>query len=124
MGRERRGDRVEPILQHQRQLLLAELVHERSLVLDQDDFALVDHADSIGHLLGLFNVMRRENDGDAGGAQRIDGLPHRLAQFDVDPGSRLVKEKNRGLVRQRLCDHQAAFHAAGECHDFVVALVP
>ena len=64
-GRERLRDRVEALLQMQRELLLAELAHQRGLLLDQDQLAAVDHADAVGHLLGFFDVMRGEDDGDA-----------------------------------------------------------
>ncbi len=121
---ERGRDRVDAVVQFERQLLLAELVHQLGLVLDQDDLALVDDADAVGHLLGFLDVMRGEDDGDAGRAQRAHELPHVLAQFDVDAGGRLVEKKNLRLVRQRLGDQQPALHAAGQRHDLGVLLVP
>ena len=51
-------------------------------------------------------------------------LPHVLAQLDVDAGGRLVEEQDLRLVRQRLGDHHAALHAAGQRHDLAVLLVP
>ena len=111
-------------LQLERQLLLAELAHQLGLVLDQDDLALVDHADAVGHLLGFLDVVRGQDDGDAGGAQPAHHLPHVLAQLDVDAGGRLVEEQDARLVRQRLGDHHAALHAAGQRHDLVVAACP
>ena len=50
----------------QRQLLLAELAHQLGLVLDQDDLALADDADAVGHLLGLVDVVRGQDDRHAG----------------------------------------------------------
>ena len=91
--------RVELLLQMQDQLLLAELAHQLGLVLDQDDLAFVDHADAVGHVLGFLDVMRGQDDGDAGGAQVAHHLPHVLAQFDVDAGGRLVEEQHLRLVR-------------------------
>ena len=108
----------------QDQLLLAELAHQLGLVLDQDDLALVDHADAVGHFLGFLDVVRGEDDGHAGGAQIAHHLPHVLAQFDVDAGGRLVEEQDLRLVRERLGDQHAALHAAGQRHDAVVLLVP
>ena len=108
----------------QLQLLLAELLHQVGLVLDQDDLALVDDADAVGHLLGLLDVVRGQDDGDAGGAQRAHHLPHVLAQFDVDARGRLVEKQDLRLVRQRLGDHHAALHAAGQRDDLGVLLVP
>ncbi len=41
-------------------------------------------------------------------------VPHVLAQLDVDAGGRLVEKQDLRLVRQRLGDHHAALHAAGQ----------
>ncbi len=46
------------------------------LLLHQDDLALADHADAVGHLLGLVDVVRGEDDRHAGIAQRAHELPH------------------------------------------------
>ena len=96
---------------------LAELLHQRGLLLDQDQLALVDDADAVGHLLGLLDVVGGEDDGDAALAQPAHQLPHVAAQLDVDAGGRLVEEQDLGLVRQRLGDHHAPLHAARERHD-------
>src|SRR5262249_28843885 len=53
------------VMELQCELLLAELVHQLALVLDEDQLALVDDADTIGHVLGLVDVMRGEDDGHA-----------------------------------------------------------
>ena len=53
------------LVQMQRQLLLAELAHQLGLVLDQDDLAVVDHADAVGHFLGLVDVVGGQDDGHA-----------------------------------------------------------
>ena len=124
VGVERRRDGVDGLVQLQRQLLAAELAHQFDLVLDQDDLALVDDADPVGHLLGLFDVMGGEDDGDARRAQRPHQLPHVLAQFDVDAGGRLVEKQDLRLVRQRLGDQHPPLHAAGQRHDPGVFLVP
>ena len=59
------GMRSQRRLQLQGQLLLAELAHQHVLVLDHDQLALADHADAVGHLLGLLDVVRGQDDGDA-----------------------------------------------------------
>ena len=40
----------------------------------ENDFAMVDHADAVGHFLGFFDVMRRQDHGDAGFAQSAHDL--------------------------------------------------
>ena len=57
-------------------------------------------------------------------AQRAHHLPHVAPQLDVDAGGRLVEEQDLRLVRQRLGDHHAPLHAAGQRHDLAVLLVP
>src|SRR5262249_53285803 len=48
------GHFVERRLQFERQLLLAELLHQGLLFLDENELAFVDDADAVGHFLGLF----------------------------------------------------------------------
>ena len=45
---------------------LPSLLHQPRLVLDQDDLALADDADALGHFLGLLDVVRGQDDGHAG----------------------------------------------------------
>jgi hypothetical protein len=113
MRAERGRQRIEFFLEIEDHSLLAELTHQLRLVLDQNDLALVDHADAVGHVLGFLNVMRGQDDGHAGGAQIAHHLPHVLAQFDVDAGGRLVEEQDLRLMRERLGDEHAPLHAAG-----------
>src|SRR3546814_4459691 len=54
------------------------------------------------------------DDGDASLAQFADQFPHVAAQFDVDPGGRFVQEEHARFVGERLGDHHAALHAAGQ----------
>src|SRR3546814_4936873 len=64
------------------------------------------------------------DDGDASLAQFADQFPHVAAQFDVDPGGRFVQEEHARFVGERLGDHHAALHAAGQFQYLAVALVP
>ncbi len=97
----------------QRQLLPAQVTHELGLLLDDDDLAVIDHSDPICKLLRLFDVVGRQDDGDALFAQRLDHIPHILAQFDVDAGRGLVEKQNIGLVDERLGNQDPSLHAAG-----------
>src|SRR5262249_671662 len=69
VGRERKAGAGELVrngsqwlLQMQREVLLAELSHQLGLVLDQDDLAMIDDADAVGHLLRFLDVMRGQDD--------------------------------------------------------------
>ena len=56
--------------------------------------ATVEHADAVGQLVGLLEVLRREEDRDAGCRQLLDAPPERLAAARVEPGRRLVEEQH------------------------------
>ena len=111
-------------MQLQDQLLLAELAHQLGLVLDQDDLALVDDADPVGHLLGFVDVMGGEDDRHAASRSDAHHLPHVLAQLDIDARRRLVEKQDLRLVRQRLGDQHAPLHAARQRHDLRVLAIP
>ena len=98
------------------QLLLAELVHQLVLVLDQDQLALVDDADPVGHVLRFVDVMRGEDDRHARVAQRPHHLPHVLAQRHIDARGWLIEKQHSRLVRKRLGDQYSPFHAARQRH--------
>ena len=87
---------VELLLQLQRQLLLAELAHQLGLVLDQDELALVDDADAVGHLLGFLDVVGGEDDGDA--ASRAARAPRSHMSLRSSTSTPAV-----GSSRNRIC---------------------
>ena len=64
VGELRRESR-EALAQVQCELLLPELRHQRGFFLHQDELSVVDHTDPVRHLLGLFDIVRRQDDGDA-----------------------------------------------------------
>ena len=68
--------------------------------------------------------MRRQDDGDAGLAQRPHRPPHVAPQLDIDARRGLVEEQNIRLVRQSLGDHHAALHPAAQRHDLAVSPIP
>ena len=112
------------LLQVQGQLLLAQLVHQHLLVFHQNDPAFADHPDTVGHLLGLLDVVGGQNDGHAALTQTPHHVPHVAAQLHVDTGGGLIEKQYLRLVRQRLGDHHPALHAAGQFHDLGVTFVP
>src|SRR5690606_40651040 len=85
----------EGLLQDQGQLLLAELVHQHVLVFHQNDLALADHADAVGHLLGLLDVVGGEDDGHPTLAQAAHHFPHVATQLDVNAGRGFVEKQDR-----------------------------
>ena len=68
-------------------------------------------------------MVRRQQDGRPGVVDVPDLVPQELAQFDVDPRSRLVEDHDRWAVHQRFRHHQAAAHAARQRARVDVGLV-
>ena len=99
-------------------------MQQLGLVPHQDELALVDHPDAVGHLLGFLDVVSRQNDGHPFAAQTAHELPHVVPQIDVHARRRLVQEQDPRLVRERLGDEQAALHPARQGHDPAVPLFP
>ena len=62
---ERGRDRLDRLLHDDAQSPFAVLAHQRGCLLDQHETTAVDHADAVRHLLGLLDVVRGEDDGDA-----------------------------------------------------------
>ena len=80
------------------QLFLAHLRQQFGLVLHQQNLAFVDHAHTVGNRLGLFDVMRGQDDGHPFAAQIGHNRPHILAQFDIDTGGGFVQKQHAGFV--------------------------
>ena len=116
--------RVHRIGEFQRQLPLAEFAHDRGGFLDNDDLAAPDHADAISHLLGLFDIMGRQNDRNAAFAQAAYKVPHAAPKLDIDTRRRLVEKQDFGFMAQCLGDHHPALHPTRQFHDLRVAFVP
>ena len=118
------GNHVQRLSEIERQRLLAQLAHQRAGLVDDDDLALGNDGDAVGHFLRFLDVMRRQQDGHAPFAQFADHVPHVAPQFDIDAGGGFVEKQDVGLVAQCLGDHDAPLHAARQFHDLRVALVP
>ena len=78
----------------------------------RDHPAVVDHDDAVGQRVGLLEVLRRQQHGDALAEQLPDGLPHPLAARRVQAGRRLVEEQDRRPRHQRRRQVEPPAHAA------------
>ena len=87
-----------------------------------DDLAVVDERDPVAQLLGLFEVVRRQQDRRAPRVDPLDVVPQLEPQLDVDAGGRLVEDQQPRAVHQRPREDQPALHAARERPRAVVAL--
>ena len=74
--------------------------------------AVVDDPDAVGELVGLLEVLRRQEDRRALVVQLADLLPDRRAAGGVEAGGRLVEEEDARLVDQRRAEVEPAAHAA------------
>ena len=118
------GQGGRPLLQRDDELRRAELVHQRGLLLHQQDAADINDADAVGHLLGFLDVVRGQEDSHARLAQAADHVPHIAPQFHVYVRGRLVQEQDAQLVGERLGNHHPALDVAGQGDDLGVPLVP
>ena len=78
-----------------------------------DDVPAVDDADAVGELLGLLEVLRREEDRRAVVVEQPHLAPERGAARRVQARRRLVEEQDPGPVHERHREVQAPAHAAG-----------
>ena len=78
-----------------------------------DQPAVVEDRDPVGELVGLVQVLRREEDRDAAGDEVADDLPHGAAAARVQAGGRLVEEDDARVADQAHREVEPAPHAAG-----------
>ena len=78
----------------------------------RDDLAAVDDADAICELLGLFEVLRGQEDRRALRLQMTDLAPQRRAARRVETGGRLVEEQHPRAMHERHREVEPATHPA------------
>ena len=86
-----------------------------------DQFAGHHQAETIA-LLGLFEVVRRDQDGGAGVGQAVDQPPERTAGDRVDARGRLVEKQHARLVHDRGAEGDALLPAARQAADQLMFL--
>ena len=86
-----------------------------------DDVPVVDDPDPVGEHVGLLEVLRGQEDGDAvlAGEPR-DLVPESRAALDVEPGRRLVEEEDPRPVHERQRQVEPALHPARVAADLAI----
>ena len=77
-----------------------------------DDLAVIDDGDSISELVGLLEVLRRQQDGGSFAVQTANLLPQSDAAHRIEPGCRLVEEQHSRLMDQAEREVEPTAHAA------------
>ncbi len=77
-----------------------------------DHAAVVDDDDPVGELVGLVEVLGREQQGDAVGDELSDHVPHPHPAGGVEAGRRLVEEQHRRSRHEAGGEIQAPAHPA------------
>ena len=65
-------------------------------------------------VLGLFHVVRGDEDGDALGGHLVNQVPELAARDGIDAGGGLVEKQDGRLVQHRAAEREALLPAAGE----------
>ena len=78
----------------------------------RDDLPVVDHRDRVGQLVGLFEVLGRQQERRPLADEAADDLPHPESAAWVEAGGRLVEEQQAGPPDQGAGEVEPAAHAA------------
>lgn len=78
-----------------------------------DHRAVVDHADAVGELIGLIEVLGGQQHRPARCGKVADGLPHLVAAARIQAGGGLVEEQQIRRQDDARRDVEAAAHTAG-----------
>src|SRR5205085_8101122 len=81
---------------------------------EPDDDAVAQDGDAVGELLGLVEVVRREEDGLPELAEGADHLPRRAPRRRVEARRRLVEEDELGIADERDAEVEAPLLTARE----------
>ena len=92
-------------------------------MVQRHDAAGLEHGNAPAQGLGLFQIVRGQQNGVALFVEFGDELPQRLAQFHVHAGRGLIQHDHRRLVHQGLRHQHPALHAARELAHIGVGLV-
>ena len=79
-----------------------------------DHPSVIDDDDVVGETIDLLEVLRREQDGHAGGDETLDHHPEVETPLRVEPGGRLVEEQHRGTVDERGSEVEPPPHSSRE----------
>ena len=117
----RRPDEVLAAMDDDLDPLAAELGLELVRGAAGDDLAVVDDRDRVGQLVGLLEVLRREQERRALRDEAPDDVPHADAAARVEAGRRLVEEQQPRMADQRAAEVEPPAHAARVRLDDAVA---
>ena len=84
---------------------------------------MVDEGDFVAELLGLLDVVGRQQDRRPLLVDPLDVVPELEPQLDVDAGGRLVEDQQPWAVHHRPRQDQSPLHPAGEGPRPFVALL-
>ena len=77
-----------------------------------DDVAVVDDDDVLGQLVGLLEVLRRQQQGRAVADEAADDVPHAQPAAWVEPGGGLVEDEQARPADDGAREVEASPHAA------------
>ena len=85
--------------------------------------AMVNDGQALAHRVGLFHVMRGQQDGPSRLMVFTNDLPQENTRLRIEPGARLVEKQNLRIVHHRASNRKPLHHSAGKAaHHLVGAL--
>ena len=105
---------IEDLLRFDLDHLAAEGQSTKPLRLGPRDHPAVRDEHDLVALLGLGDVLRRDDQRASGVAQPVELSPDRLAKQRVDPRRRFVEHQQCGIVDEGACELEPTLHPARE----------
>ncbi len=91
----------------------------------KNDLAMADDTDAVGHLLGFLDIMRGQDDGHARFSLKARTTPHMSRRSSTStPAVGSSRKRISGSCDSALAIMHPALHAAGQCHELRILLVP
>lgn len=88
-----------------------------------DDATVVEHDDPIAMMLCLFELMGRENEGDARIIEFGEHFKNAKATLGIDADGRFIEDEDARVVKATTGDVESTLHASREAFDEVMTSI-
>lgn len=88
------------------------------------DLTLIDDRHIATETLGLFEVVRRQDDRRSTLIKCPEELIHPMSEFEIDSRRRLIEDEEVWFMHEGSCDHETTLHPTREGSSLDISLVP